>query len=454
MKKSSKSIISHIPAFLDYCQKTGLSDYTQRNYKQYLEKFIYWLKKENKKDLKPHELTVGDILTYKLFLSQFKDNKGKPLLKKITQNYYLIALRALLSYFTAKDSQCIASDKVSLPKDAKKGKTVKFLSLEQIEKFLLAPNIGKESGLRDRAILETLIFSGLKISQLVSLNRDKVEILSKRSQPWVERYLKARKDKNKALFINYRSRKSADKRLTARSIERITNKYGRQIGLPFPITPEILRKSYALSLLEKQNKIKIIHKPQVHKTLIIKNYKCTAALSSKKIEKNLSPTWHLIESIINKEINWLKSKIPVMPEGYKNNPLFLSDDLILRKIAILIVSGKIKAIEFQAEKSKDLWNDLTKKLNLKKVSRHGKEWHKKMMNIIHEYFKLKNYKVVLEPVLNYGRADLGIYSNSKETLYVEVDTVSLYKLWHNLSSMKNVTFLIIPSEECIIELKV
>jgi len=77
-----------------------------------------------------------------------------------------------------------------------------------------------------------------------------------------------------------------------------------------------------------------------------------------------------------------------------------------------------------------------------------------MMDIIHRYFKKQNYEVTLEPILNYGRADLGIYINSKQTIYVEVGTVSLYKLWFNLSTMRNTTFLMVPSEEKIIELKV
>ena len=103
MKKSYKSILKHIPDFLDYCEvEKGLAEKTQENYSRYLQKFIFWLKKTKKEALFPHELTSDDIWAYRLFLSRFQDEKGRPL-KKITQNYYLIALRALLSYFTAKD---------------------------------------------------------------------------------------------------------------------------------------------------------------------------------------------------------------------------------------------------------------------------------------------------------------------------------------------------------------
>jgi len=119
----------------------------------------------------PQELSTDDIWNYRVYLSRFVDKQGKNL-SKTTQNYYLIALRALLSYFTAKDIVCLPADKINLPKDIKKDKTVKFLTLDQIEKLLLAPDITTENGIRDRAILETLFSTGLRIAELVSLNRE------------------------------------------------------------------------------------------------------------------------------------------------------------------------------------------------------------------------------------------------------------------------------------------
>ena len=123
MYESSEPMINHIPRFLDYCKEVGLSGHTYENYKHYLNKFILWLKKE-----------------YRLYLSSYKDNK-KQSLKPITQNYYLIALRALLSYFSAKDVLSLPSDKITLLGGSKTEKTVKFLNLEQVEKLLLAPNL-------------------------------------------------------------------------------------------------------------------------------------------------------------------------------------------------------------------------------------------------------------------------------------------------------------------------
>src|SRR4030042_6520951 len=163
MKESSTPIIKHIPDFLDYCEvEKGLSSKTQENYQRYLQKFILWLNKTNKANLLPHELTADEIWAYRLYLSRYMDKK-KHSLKKVTQNYYLIALRALLGYFTAKDIDSLPADKIKLPKDAKNEKTVKFLSLDQVEKLLLDPNAKTREGLRDRTILASLFSTGFRI---------------------------------------------------------------------------------------------------------------------------------------------------------------------------------------------------------------------------------------------------------------------------------------------------
>ncbi len=290
MEKSDKEIIKYLPDFLDYCEiEKGLSNITQKNYKHYLEKFVFWLKKANKENLKPNELTSEDIWDYRLFLSRFTFHKGKPL-KKITQNYYLVALRALLSYFTDKDIACIPADKVKLPKDAKKEKTVKFLNLEQIEKLLLAPDTKKVSGLRDRAILESLFSTGLRVAELVALNKEQflslkdkkdleLGIIGKGSRPrtvyfsertvsWLKKYLETREDKEKALFVNYQSRVTAERRLTARSIERMVKKYSLLGGVPIFTTPHTLRHSMATDLLSQGVDLRTIQEFLGHKNIV------------------------------------------------------------------------------------------------------------------------------------------------------------------------------------------
>lgn len=289
MKESNLPIIKHIPNFLEYCEvEKGLSEKTLRNYNHYLQKFVFWLRKVKKENLLPHQLTSEDIWAYRLFLSRFRDQKGKPL-KKITQNYYLIALRALLSYFSAKDIISLPADKISLPKALERQKTVKFLTLEQIEKLLLAPDIKTPLGLRDRAILETLFSTGLRIAELVSLNREqfvnienkkdlelgiigkggypRTVYFSERALSWLKKYLKTRKDKERALFINYRAKKDSPKRLTARSIERIVKKYAILSGLPIFTTPHTLRHSFATDLLTQGVDLRTVQEFLGHRSI-------------------------------------------------------------------------------------------------------------------------------------------------------------------------------------------
>lgn len=290
MEKSDKTIIKYIPDFLDYCEiEKGLADKTQENYKHYLEKFVSWLKGAKKADLKPHELTADDIWAYRLYLSRSQNNKGKSL-KKVTQNYYLIALRALLSYFTAKDIVSLPADKIGLPKVSGKEKTVKFLNLEQIEKLLTAPKVKSTIGLRDKAILEAFFSTGLRIAELVALNReqftnikDKKDLelgvigkgghprtvyFSERALSWIKKYLETRKDKEKALFINYRTRKDAEGRLTTRSIERIVKKYAILAGVPVFTTPHTLRHSYATDLLTQGVDLRTIQEFLGHRNIV------------------------------------------------------------------------------------------------------------------------------------------------------------------------------------------
>jgi site-specific recombinase XerD len=456
MQKSSKPIIKHIPDFLSDCYDKGLSERTYINYKTFLGKFLKWLEKENKETLLPHEITVADINSYKSYLTSFQNEKGQAL-GKATQNYYLIVLRALLNYFAAKDMESLPTHKVHLLKTEKVQKSINFLNQNQIRQLLVSPNASDPIGLRDRAILGISIYGGLKTDRLKNLNKNLTEqsdIIPKEALPIIKEYLKIRNDDCEALFINYRSGKHSHERLTARSIQRIINHYGKKVNLPFLITPETLRWSRANAILNKQIKIQKICS---HKILATKGYNnrrfaSNFVINTKKT-KTHSPTWYVTENIIEKEIFWLKNNLSFLPEGYKLNPSFIKcDDCILRKLAILIVSGTVQATQFIRSKGvKDMWNDLMAEPDLKRLSKHGQEWHKTMMDVIYQYFSSKNYKVNPEPVLNYGRADLEIYSDSRKIIYIEVGTVSLYKLWYNLSTMKNVIFLLVPSEEIIIE---
>jgi len=289
MKNSDKNIIKHIPDFLDYCEvEKGLSSKTQENYSRYLQKFINWLKMTKKEGLLPHELTPDDIWAYRLYLSRYKNEKGHSL-KKISQNYYLIALRALLIYFTARDIISLPADKITLTKALEREKTVKFLNLEQIERLLLAPDVKTPIGLRDRAILESFFSTGMRVAELASLNREQfanikdkkdleLSIIGKGSRPrtvyfseralsWIKKYLESRNDKEKALFIHFRAKKGVEGRLITRSLERIVKKYAILAGVPIFTTPHTLRHSMATDLLTQGVDLRTIQEFLGHRSI-------------------------------------------------------------------------------------------------------------------------------------------------------------------------------------------
>lgn len=272
----NKPIIKYLIDFLDYCEvEKGLSSKTQENYTRFLRKFFGWLKDTSQEALKPSSLTPEHIWQYKVYLSRHSDPKTKKTLKKTTQNYYLIALRSLLEFFVEKDIPSLPPSKVKLAKD-KADKEIKFLKLEQLARLLGSPNPGTIIGLRDRALLETLFSTGLRVAELAALNRDQLRIkdetqdietavigkgskirtvyFSGRAVKSLRVYLNERKDFDDALFINFRrgaQKNNTSRRLTVKSIEDIVKKYVIIAGLPVMATPHTLRHSFATDLLNQ-----------------------------------------------------------------------------------------------------------------------------------------------------------------------------------------------------------
>lgn len=292
MEKSNKPLIKHITDFLEYCEvEKGLSQLSVKNYARFLSVFSRWSKRNNLNNIKPHDLTPDHIWKYRVFLSRYVNPNTKKGLKKTTQNYYLIALRNLLSYLAEKDIVCVSIDKVKLLKEGKKNRIIKFLSIEQLQKLLSMPDIKTKIGLRDRAILETLFSTGLRVAELTSLNinqinfkdlyktdsyeltivgkgdRPRTVYFSQRSLYWLKKYLQSRKDEGKALFINYHPSKSSDHRLTTRSVERLASKYSKMAGLPVMVTPHTIRHTYATDLLNKGVDLRIIQEFLGHKDI-------------------------------------------------------------------------------------------------------------------------------------------------------------------------------------------
>jgi len=159
--------------------------------------------------------------------------------------------------------------------------------------------------------------------------------------------------------------------------------------------------------------------------------------------------WHIVEGAINREIKWLERAIEQTVIGKVPG----CDDCryTYRKIAFLIVTGRITAKELIARGGHDLWDDLTKKHGIKKSARHGGIWHRKMMDVLTEYFANQDFEVITEPLLSQGRADLGIYKDSHMDLFVEIGDTSPYKLWWNLQILTNCRILLVPDENRAIE---
>ncbi len=288
-EKTLKPIIEYRIDFLEYLEiEKGLSNKTQETYSRFLNKFFQWLKDNKLEKLEPHQLTSEHIWDYRVFLSRKVNSKTKEPLKKTTQNRHLIVLRNLLNFFANRDISALPSEKIKLAKESK-DKRVKFLTPEQVEKLLSAPNVKTLTGLRDRAILESLFSSGMRVSELTSIDREQLKItpltkdleisilgkgnhtrtvyFSEEPLEWLKKYLATRNDKEKALFIRYKGPTNSPLRLTIRSIEDIVKKYAIQSGIPLFTVPHTLRHSFATDLLTKGVDIRVVQEFLGHKSI-------------------------------------------------------------------------------------------------------------------------------------------------------------------------------------------
>ncbi len=285
-----------VKEFLEYLEiERNVSLLTIRNYKHYLYRFLGYMKPQipspaTEAALKPTDITAESVRQYRLYLSRYADEKGLTL-KRVTQNYHLIALRSFLKYLIRRGIAGVLSpEMVELGKA--ESHSIKFLERDAVERLLGMPEISKIEGLRDKAMLEVLFSTGLRVSELVSLNRDQINLdskefgvigkgrrarvvfLSDTAVNWIRQYLAKREDRVKPMFIRYSGKfpNADDKtgeslRLSARSVQRMVEKYVRAARLPVKITPHGLRHSFATDLLSHGADLRAIQEMLGHKNV-------------------------------------------------------------------------------------------------------------------------------------------------------------------------------------------
>jgi site-specific recombinase XerD len=256
--------------FLEYLEiERNRSLKTIENYQHYLERFLYWSKVNSPKDI-----TADIIRNYRLYLNRYRDPKDKEL-KKVTQNYHIIAIRNFLKYLAKRDVDTLQAEKIEVGKNPTRA--VDFLEPEELERMLKAADGLELRTLRNRAILELLFSAGIRVSELVSLNRDQLNLknqefsvkgkggkirvvfISNTAKIALEKYLDKREDIDSALFIRMpkvlknnkvlTSSQNKDLRITPRSIQRIVKYYSAKAGLVKEVHPHTLRHSFATDLL-------------------------------------------------------------------------------------------------------------------------------------------------------------------------------------------------------------
>ncbi|MFA5838874.1 MAG: site-specific tyrosine recombinase/integron integrase [Candidatus Paceibacterota bacterium] len=266
---SENEVIKLKREFLEYLEiEKGRNLKTINNYDRYLSRFIEF---SNIKFVKG--ITDDVIKDYRLWLN--RQNSGtnvggiKETLKKRTQNYYLIALRGFLKYLARKQIESLPPERIELAKTPER--SIDIITNEELQRLLESPDGNDLKNLRDRAILELLFSTGLRVSELCSLQRDvdlnkgefavrgkgdkiRVVFVSEKAKSVIKEYLNKRTDMDDALFIQISpSSKDADKesnRLTPRSIERIIKKYAIKAGISKKVTPHVIRHSFATDLLQ------------------------------------------------------------------------------------------------------------------------------------------------------------------------------------------------------------
>jgi integrase/recombinase XerD len=249
--------------FLEYIEiEKGRSVKTVENYDRYLMRFLNHAKVE-----KPTDITETMVREFRIVLNRSDGTTGT--MKKNTQNYHLIALRAFLKFMRKRDIDSLNPERIELAKVG--GRDLDLITSDELDRLMKGPKDDTLSSLRDKAILELFFSTGLRVSELCNLNQDldltrdefsvrgkgekvRVVFLSDSAKLAIAAYLKKRGDMSDALFVSYgKGNKKGSKdlpRLTPRSVERLVKQYAVKAGITRKVTPHIIRHSFATDLLE------------------------------------------------------------------------------------------------------------------------------------------------------------------------------------------------------------
>ncbi len=268
--------------FFEYLEiELGRSQKTIENYRHYLKRFFNYSKISE-----PKKITLDSVRKYRLYLNRIEDKDGRKL-KKVTQNYHIIALRGFLKYLAKQDIQSLSAEKIEISKNPER--EIEFLEPDEVERLLISAQGTTLKDFRDRAILELLFSTGLRVSELTSINCDQINLetqefsirgkgdkirivfISDQAKNALQKYLNKRTDIDPALFIRTNKigfTKKDDLRLTPRSIQRVVKYYAKKAGIVKDIHPHTFRHTFATDLLSNGADIRNVQEMLGHSSII------------------------------------------------------------------------------------------------------------------------------------------------------------------------------------------